>query len=84
MKESATFHITITDNETGANILDADTCAFIGAIDEGEGTRLLSNIRCCSSTLAATATGALQAAREAIADLPKPIKKIVEKLGKDI
>lgn len=82
MKEQKKYRITIVENETSKVIVNADTDAIIGAIDEGKSTRVLSVVSCDSVVLAATATGALCAARESIAKLPKPIKKQIEKLGK--
>lgn len=75
------FQITIKNLETGETVVDVNTGAIIGAIDEGEGTRCLCLTACNSRDLAATAAGALQSANEAMADMPKPLAKLTKKIG---
>lgn len=49
----AKFHVTITDNETGEVIHDADSGAIIAGIDAGDGTVSIGKASCDSFSLAA-------------------------------
>ena len=75
------LQITIKNLETGETIVDVNTGAIIGAIDDGEGTRCICLSACNGRDLAATAAGALQAANKAMADMPKSLAKITKKIG---
>lgn len=77
------FHITITDNETGETLVNLDTCAIIGAMDEGDlGTSMIDYEECNSICLAATITGAQVVANRAMKDLPMPLRWQVKTLVK--
>jgi len=76
------FHITIRDNASGEVLVDLDTCAIIGALDHGPGTRVFCKTKCGSVELAATAAGALQAAGVAMADMPAGLARKVRKIGR--
>lgn len=66
-----TFHITITDNETGEIRVDENTVAIIGAFDAGdEGTRGMSFTNCNLMDLAYTAHVARKCAEETLAEEP--------------
>lgn len=77
------FQIIIKNCETGETVVDVNTGAIIGAIDEGEGTRCLCLSACNGRDLAATAAGALQSANQAMADMPKPLAKLTKKIGNE-
>lgn len=65
------FHITIKDNETGEIFLDRDTSCVVGALDEPGGTTgVFGNTHCNAIELAATATGAINAAIKTAKQLP--------------
>ena len=80
-----TFHITITNNETGETLADLDSCAIIGAIDvEEKGTREIAMFDCNGIVLAATAADAIVNAREAIEDMPKAHRRKIERVAKKV
>ena len=58
-----TFHITITDNETGRVIQEADTCAIIGGYTIDDGATGMAVVHCNDIELA----HALNAAEAAVA-----------------
>ena len=78
------FHITITDNETGEVLVDQDTSAIIGALDNDESTRNIAYTCCNTIDLAATAAGAKQAANKSARELPWCLRRKIEKLSKKI
>lgn len=74
------LHITVTDNETGETIVDSDTNAIIGALDQGdEGTGAMLFTSCNVIDLAATADAAIGSVRKAIDDdrVPEFMRKMV-------
>ena len=74
------FQITIKNQETGEVLVDINTNAIIGAVDNGAGTRVIGLTDCKGHDLAATAAGALQAANRVIASLPRSLAKITRKI----
>jgi hypothetical protein len=85
------FHITITNNKTAETVVNIDTSAIIGAVDDGESTRVLCFTDCDGLSLAATCVGALEAVGEGQEGLPegflrwirKHVKKLSNKLNKN-
>lgn len=77
------YHLTITDNATGEIMREIDTDAIIGAADDGDGTAIFCITRCGLVELAATCTGALKAAEDAMEDIPKRLRKYIKKLAKE-
>lgn len=78
------FQITIKNLETGETLVDTNTCAIIGAVDHGRGTQVVCYTNCGTVDLAATCTGALQAANRGMKDLPRYIVKQIKKTAKKI
>lgn len=76
------FQIIIKNRETGETLVDANTKAIIGAIDEDEGTCSICFTTCNGVELAATATAAILVANEAMADLPLSFRRKIRKLSK--
>lgn len=76
------FHLTITNNITGEIEKELDTDAIIGAADDGAGTCVICVTGCKLVELAATCAGALKAVDHAMKDMPKPLRKQVEKIRK--
>lgn len=64
------FHITITDNETGETLKEADACAIIGACDEGEHTACIVLSKCGPMDLLNTLRGASNAIDRCLEDEP--------------
>ena len=79
------FHITIKNNETEETIIDIDTSAIIGSVDDGESTRVLCFTDCDGLSLAATCVGALEAVGGGQEGLPEGflqwIREHVKKLS---
>lgn len=74
------FHITITNNETGNVLDDFDTKALIGAYDKDEDiTCGFHRIHCSPVELAAVITQAIDAAHNSSELLPKPLRRAVHK-----
>ena len=74
------FHITIKSIETDEILVDKDTCAIIGAIDNANGTGLMVFTSCNDIDLAATVAGALKAALYCADKLPTDLAESVMKL----
>lgn len=64
------FHITITDNETGVTLKEADACAIIGACNEGEHTASIVLSQCDTLDLLHTLRGASAAIDTCLKDEP--------------
>lgn len=75
------FQIIIKNCETNETLVDINTGVIVGAVDQGEGTRIISLSDCAGLDLAATAAGALQAANQAMANMPKSLAKLTKKIG---
>lgn len=74
------FHVTITNNETGNVMDDFDTKALIGAYDKNEDiVRGFHRLACNAVELAAVVTEAISAAHNAKELLPKPLRRAVHK-----
>lgn len=77
------YHITITDNETGATKVDLNTDALIAAIDEtAGGTHAVCYTDCGPAELAAALATVMQLANSCLPDLPRPIRRKVKQLSK--
>ena len=76
------FHIIITNNETQDVLVDTDTCAIIGALEENEGTRAVCYTNCDTAELAATLTGAQQIVNRYLAKMPKWLQRMIKKESK--
>ena len=70
-KERKGFHITITNNETGETLHDADVCAIVGAFNEGERTAVVGLTMCNALDIAETINGAKDAIQHICADHPE-------------
>lgn len=79
------FHITITDNETGKTLHDADACAILGAINEGENTACVCMTNCGPFGLVSTLKGLKRAQDEIISKHPEldMMVEILHKLDKE-
>lgn len=64
------FHITITDNETGETLKEADACAIIGACNEDEHTASIVLSKCGTMDLLHTLRGASKAIDRCLEDEP--------------
>ncbi|MBP3590191.1 MAG: hypothetical protein J6J61_06405 [Muribaculaceae bacterium] len=77
------FHITITNNETGETLHDADTCAIIAGVNEGEESGCIVMVDCGPIALAETLEAAKTAAKTAVhtaTDKHPEIKALAELL----
>lgn len=74
------FHVTITNNETGNVLNDFDTKAIIGGYDMGdEGTCSFCRCSCPGVDAAATVLATMEAAHETKKRMPKPLRRAVNK-----
>lgn len=70
------FHITITNNDTGAYILDTDSDAIIGAVEEDDGVHAIASTSCNIKKYAQTIVAAQAVVNELLKE-DKNIKPIV-------
>lgn len=79
------YHITITDNETGATLTDADAKAIMGAISLGEG---ITEAICCTHCNTADLAGVVMGCEKIVEEATKksPILPFIKALmdGKEI
>lgn len=68
------FHITITDNETDITLHDADACAIIAGVNEGEESAILSLSACGLTDL----LSALLAAENATKRIKEEVSNFVK------
>lgn len=66
----AKFHITITDNETGETLKEADACAIIGACNEDKHTASIVLSQCSTLDLLSTLRGVSAAIDTCLEDEP--------------
>ena len=76
------FHVTITDNETGATLFDEDACAIIAGINVGERSSQLTISYCNGFDLASAVAAAEGAAEQMYEENPElePLAKLQKAL----
>lgn len=74
------FHITITNNDTGAYILDTDSDAIIGAVEEDDSVGAMAFVSCDTETYAQT-IAVVQKVVNKLLEEDKNIKPIVSMMA---
>lgn len=79
------FHVTITDNETGAALFDENACAIIAGINVGERSSQLTISACDGFALASTLAAAEGAAEQTYEENPElePVAKLAKALRRE-
>lgn len=77
------FHITITDNETGETLKEADACAILGAYRGDEYTASIVLSQCRTLDLLSTLRGASAAIDRCLEDEPllRALYEVTKKLS---